>query len=337
MIDRFVSLLVAVSLALLVWLYARSREQELLDNVTVPVEVSVAPRQAENYSLELTGPPQITLSFSGPPARIRELHGMLQRKELHVSKVLTVPGDKLDEARYSEAVVVEPGDVNAPLGVQAILKEGKSRIPFVLHRLIEKPLPVRFEGIQEGPPGAVVIDPPVVRVRGPREVLDRATFIRTQASDVPAMNSPGSYAAVGRVAIDAVVEGRPVRVTPPNVTVRVPARKLYELTEVPVHFMCPENFHLKPKFIDERVGKVALKLYGPAQDEPPKVYAFIDLTRGKFTSGLNHEPLQLQLPKDFALAKEAPRVVAFELLPGDFVPDGLGMPPAAPAPVPAGR
>src|SRR5215475_6851926 len=130
MIDRLVSLLVAVSLALLVWLYARSREQELLDNVTVPVEISVAPQQAENYTLELTGPPQITLSFSGPPARIRELHGMLQRKELHVSKLITVPADKLDEGRYSDAVVVEQGDLNAPLGVQAILKENKNRIPF---------------------------------------------------------------------------------------------------------------------------------------------------------------------------------------------------------------
>jgi hypothetical protein len=333
MIDRIMSFVVAVSLALLVWLYARSREQELLDNVTVPVEVAVAAKHADNYSLELTGPPQITLSFSGPPARIRELHGMLQRKELHVSKVLTVPADRLDEVRYSDAVVIEPGDLNAPLGVQAIIKENKNRIPFVLHRLVEKPLPVQFDGIQEGPAAAVVIEPPVVRVRGPREVLDRATFIRTQPSDVPSINTPGGFAAVGRVAMVAELEGRPVKVTPAHVMVRLPARKLYEMAEVPVHFMCPANFHLKPKFIDERVGKVSLKLYGPAQDEPPKVNAFIDLTRGKFTSGLNHEPLQLQLPKDFALAQEAPRVVAFELLPGDFVPDGLGM-PVAPVAVP---
>lgn len=331
MIDRFMSLLVAVSLALLVWLYARSREQELLDNVTVPVEVNVNHRLAEHYSLELTGPASITLSFSGPPARIRELHGMLQRKELLVSKVITVPADKLDVVRYSDAVVVEPADLNTPLGVQPVLKD-RNRIPFVLHRLIEKPLPVRFDGIQEGPAGAVVIEPAVVRVRGPREVLDRATFIRTQPADVPAINTPGGFAAVGRVAMVGELEGRSVRVTPSHVLVRVPARKLYELTEVPVQFMCPANFHLKPKFIDERVGKVTLKLYGPAQDEPPKVHAFIDLTRGKFTSGLNHEPLQLQLPKDFVLAQEVPRVVAFELLPGDFVPDGLGMPvPPVPA------
>lgn len=332
MIDRFMSLLVAVSLALLVWLYARSREQEVLDNVTVPVEVSVTPRLAEHYNLELNGPPQVTVSFSGPPSRLRELQGMIQRKELHVAKVITVPADKLDESRHADAVVVEPGDLNAPVGVTTLLTEGKSRIPYTLHRLIEKPLPVRFDSLREGVAGPVVIDPPIVRVRGPREVLDRATFIPTQPADVPGPIQPQSTMGVGRVGIVKELEGRPVRVTPSSVTVRVPgqARKLYELTEVAVQFLCPANFHLKPKFIDDRVGKVTLKLYGPIQDEPPKVSAFIDLTRGKFTSGLNHEPLQIQLPRDFVLAQEAPRVVAFELLPGDFVPDGLGMPATAP-------
>ena len=99
MIDRLMSLLVAVSLALLVWLYARSREQEVLDNVTVPVQVSVVPRQADHYHLELPGPAQVVVSFSGPPVRIRELQGMLQRRELHVTKTITVPGPRLSESR----------------------------------------------------------------------------------------------------------------------------------------------------------------------------------------------------------------------------------------------
>src|SRR5207248_2934033 len=45
MIDRLLSLFVAVSLALLVWLYARSRDQEVLDHVPIPVEVTLAPGQ----------------------------------------------------------------------------------------------------------------------------------------------------------------------------------------------------------------------------------------------------------------------------------------------------
>src|SRR5688500_11571583 len=106
MIDRFFSSLVAVSLALLVWLYARSRDQEVLDNVTVPVAVVLAPRQAEHYTLELAGPAQATVTFSGPPQRIRELHLMLQRKELHVVKTIAVPNERLGDGRYSDAAVV---------------------------------------------------------------------------------------------------------------------------------------------------------------------------------------------------------------------------------------
>ena len=47
MLDRLVSALVAVSLAFLVWLYMRSRDQEILDNVPVPVQISLAPNQQD--------------------------------------------------------------------------------------------------------------------------------------------------------------------------------------------------------------------------------------------------------------------------------------------------
>ena len=58
MLDRLLSFLVAVSLALLVFLYTRSRDQDTLDNVTVPVKIVVATRQADNYSLEVQGEAQ---------------------------------------------------------------------------------------------------------------------------------------------------------------------------------------------------------------------------------------------------------------------------------------
>ena len=336
MVDRLLSVLVAVSLALLVWLYARSREQETLDNVAVPVQVVLAPRQADQYDLELTGPSQVVLSFSGAPARMRELQGMLQRKELHLAKTITVPDERLKEVRYSDAVVVEASDINAPPGVTPLVNDGRNRIPFTLHRLKEVYLPVKFDYVREGPTGPLVMEPTTVLVRGPCEVLDRAQFIKTRPSDLPArpMHTPLNVAAIGRVPMIDEIDGRPVRVTPPQVLVRVPGQqqKLYELTDVPVQFLCPANFFLRPKFIDDRNGKVCLRLIGPAQDEPPRVLAFIDLSKGRFTSGLNHEPLQLQLPKDFQLAQEPLRVLGFELLPGDFAPDGLGTPGAAPSP-----
>ncbi|MFO0929269.1 MAG: hypothetical protein U0736_19965 [Gemmataceae bacterium] len=339
MVDRLVSCLMAVSLALLIWLYTRSRDHETLDNVTVPVEVVLTARQAEGYTLELTGQRQVGVSFTGAVQRIRELQMILQRKELRVVKTVTVPDERLTESRLTDAVTIEGSDLNAPPGVTPIVKEGHNRVTYTLHRLIERRLPVRFDHVRETPTGPVLLDPPTVLVKGPQELLDRMSVIPTEPSELPTrpLHSPPNVAAIGRVPVMTELEGRPIKVNPPRVVVRVPgqARKLYELADVPVTFLCPANFPLRPKFIDERAGKVTLKLYGPIQDEPPKIYAFVDLSKGKFVSGLNHEPLQLQLPRDFQLTQDAPRVIAFELLPGDFVPDGLA-PPSTTPPPPAG-
>ena len=40
MLDRILSSLVALSLALMVWLYLRSRDHEMLDDVPIPVQIS---------------------------------------------------------------------------------------------------------------------------------------------------------------------------------------------------------------------------------------------------------------------------------------------------------
>jgi hypothetical protein len=329
MTDRILSLLVALSLALLVWLYARSRDQEILDNVPVPVRIELAASQADNYSLELNGAAQVTASFSGPPLRIRELRGVLQRGELTVDVTLTVPDERLNESRYSDTIVVEASDLHAPPGVTAIMVEGRNRIPVTLHRLAERALPVRFQHADEDEAaGPVLIDPPTVLVRGPKEVLDRTRVISTQASGLPARpaNAPPTAAATARVPLVPTLEDRPVRITPPKVTITVPAqpRKVYELPDVPVQFLCPGNFPLRPRFIGDRAGQVTLRLQGPVQDEPPKVVAYIDLTRGHFPLGRNFERLQLQLPKDFVLAQDPPREVPFELLPAEFAPKGFG-------------
>ncbi len=331
MMDRLLSVVIAVSLALLIWLYTRSREQETLDNVHVPIEVALAPRQADLFSLELPASPTVVVSFNGPPTRLRELQMMLQRKEVHVVKTITVPDDRLNVSRFSDAAVFEASDIQAPPGVTPIVLEGRNRVPYTLHRLVERQLPVRFDCVRDiSQAGQIYVEPATVLVRGPREVLDRVQAIPTQPSELPArpLHAPANVAAFGRVPLVEELEGRPVRVTPSRVVVRVPglARKVYELNDVPVQFLCPSNFHLRPRFIDERAGKVTIKLLGPVKDEPPKVHAYIDLSKGKFVSGLNHEPLQIEYPREYQLAQEAPRVVAFELLPGDFVPDGLGMP-----------
>src|SRR5262245_35574366 len=117
MIDRLLSLSVALSLALLVWMYARSRDQEVLDNVPIPVTISLPPGQADHFSLEVTGPCQVPMSFTGPPARIRDLRGMFQRGELQVRVTLTVPEDHPEDGhfldRYLDTVHIDVADVHA--------------------------------------------------------------------------------------------------------------------------------------------------------------------------------------------------------------------------------
>ena len=331
MIDRFLSCLMAVSLALLIWLYARSREQETLDNVPVPVEVVLSSRQSDQFTLELpSGRSQVSVSFSGPPQRLRELQMMIHRKEIHIVKMIAVADDRLNESRFSDSVVIEAGDINAPQGITAHVSEGRNSIPYTLHRLVERWLPVRFDCVREGLTGPVVLEPEKVLVRGPKEILDTAKEIRTQPSELPTrpLHTQANVAAIGRVPLVHEMEGRAVRVTPSTVQVRVPgqARKEYDLNDIQVQFLCPPNFHFKPQVLDERAGKLNLKLLGPVQDESPRVSAYIDLSKGKFLSGVNHEPLQLQLPGGFQLVQDPPRVVAFQLLPGDFNPEGLGMP-----------
>jgi hypothetical protein len=118
------------------------------------------------------------------------------------------------------------------------------------------------------------------------------------------------------------LEGRPIVATPNRVTVRLPAqeRKVYELPEVPVHFLCPADFPLRPKFFREHAGRISLRVQGPARDAQPKVYAFVDLIQGHCSSpGRYNEPIQLQLPKDFELVEEPPRGVSFQLVPVDTV------------------
>ena len=92
-----------------------------------------------------------------------------------------------------------------------------------------------------------------------------------------------------------------------------PKQKIYELAEVPVRFMCPQQFPWRAYFQGELAGKVRLRLLGPAGEELPPVLAFVDLTGTQLFRGRNLEPLRLQLPKDFTLVESTPSVIPFYL------------------------
>jgi hypothetical protein len=325
MLDRALTASVALSLAILVWLYARSRDQENIDNVSIPVHVSLPASQNDQYTLELAGSPQITVSFTGPPAPMRELRHLLQQGELQVNYTIAVPEDRLNEGRYSDTVRIDPSDIHVPPGVNPVIAEGRNRIPVTVNRIVERRLVVRFDPSLEDRVGTVTIEPSTVLVRGPQEVLDRTRSIATQPYVLPPSPEGHSLTATKAEATVPLVhdiEGRPVQPKPASVQVCLtvqPRQELYELKDVPIHFLSPAGFPYRPRFVGERrTDRVTLHLLGPAGSEPPTPHVYVDLTQIKPRTGLFEEPLRLQLPKDFQLAQSLPRTVLFELQPVDI-------------------
>jgi hypothetical protein len=321
MYDRFMSFLVAVSLAVLIWLYARSRNLETLDSVPIPVQITLAADQAGDYEMEMTGASQVPVSFMGMPSRLRSLRGLLQQGALQAMVELRVPDDRLNDSRYVRDVRIEESNIQAPHGVTPLVLEGRNHVQVCLRRLVERRLPVHFSPVPEDFTGQVAIEPPSVLVRGPKEILDRTRVISTQPFNLPEIDAAlEEDAFTGSVPLIHELEGRPVQTSPSTVKVRLtlkPGQKVYELTDVPVEFLCPANFPWRARFIGgDETGRISLRVLGPALAEPPAVSAFVDLTQPgrQFASGLYpDEPVRLQLPKDFELAQSPPRAPAFRL------------------------
>jgi hypothetical protein len=323
MFDRFISVLVAVGLAFLVWLYVRSRDQEMLDNVSVPVQIALAPGQEDQYELEVLGPSQVPVSFTGPPSRMRQLRHLLRLGELRVEVSLNPPEEFRGESSVLDTVRIEAGDIHPPAGVTPLVAEGRNRIPVKFHRLIERRLPVRLDFTGERHFSKVSLEPASVIVRGAQETLDRARSIPTQPFALTFADETASEAKV--VTADSIplvqqLDGKRIRAMPDVVVLRLilqPQQKLYELADVPVQFLCPANFSLRPLFSEDRAGRITLRLVGPASEAPPVVRAFIELGGRTWEPGLYEEPVKLQLPANFQLAHEPPQRVAFRLVSPD--------------------
>jgi hypothetical protein len=321
MLDRILSAFVAICLALLIWLYARSRDQEVLDHVPIPVDVSLGGGQNEQYILEIVGAPQVLASFTAPPSRLRELRSLLQNDQLRVELTYTVPADRLKENRLNETLLVEPSDLHAPSGVTASLVTGRNQIRLVLHRLGEKQLPVHVDQSLESLGSAYLIEPSVVKVRGPLEVLERTRVIPTQPCLMPNLGSKRATS----VPLVQQIEGQTIVTDPAAVKVRlVSSQKSYELEDLPVQVLTPAGFPYQARFRGEHAGQVTLRVVGPAKDEAPNAYAYLDLTgkvyrdlaQSRTPKVLNfEEQVQIHLPPGFCLEDGPTHPLAFELVP----------------------
>jgi hypothetical protein len=312
--------LVALSLAFLVWLYARSRHQDTLDQVPIPVQIALAPALAGQYDIEVSGSGRVLASFTGPVSCMRELRDKLQRGGVRVNLTVTVPEERQGDSTYRDTVCVEAAHVPVPAGVEPCLVEAPFCIPVTLHRLADRRLPVRLDYAGESRISQIKLEPATVMVRGPKDVLDRVTGIPTQPYFVPAPNDSqaASEAVVrGEIGLIHELEGRPIKIMPETVTFHYrvqPRPKTYEIREIPVQFLCPPDFAWRPRFGSPHEGRVTVRVTCPTVEEFPSVLAFVDLTRGEFIQGRNREPVRLQLPREAQLAQETP-VVTFYLDP----------------------
>jgi hypothetical protein len=310
-------LLVAVCLACLVWLYIHNRARNTIDRVAVPLQVQLANHQRDHFILEMQESRSVMVSFSGPHARIREVRRQLQRGLLKASMTLTIAEEKRAEAMFNEMLHIDEDAIAVPVGVKVEMVE--ENIPITVHRITERSLPVKLECTGDARISQIKIEPASVLVRGPKAVLDRASFLPTQpfAVQVSAESQVATEANVrDQVALVTELDGRPIQSNPAMVQFRLraaPKQKIYELADVPIHFLGPKDSPWKARFANDKEGKVTLKLIGPAAEQMPPVLAFVDLTTGNLARGRNFEPLRLQLPKDFQLVQPATPLVTFYL------------------------
>ncbi len=310
-------LLVSACLACLVWLYTHNRARTSIDQVSVPVQVQLAAHQRDLFVLDLPESSTVLVSFIGTQARIREVRRKLQRGILRANATVTIPDFKKTEAMFTQTLQIDEDAIAAPAGVKVEIVQGT--VELTVQRLSERTLPVKLECTGDALVSHIKIEPASVLVRGPKAVLDHASYLPTKPFAVQ-VNLEAQSAAAAEVrdqaALVTELDGRPITATPASVQFRLkaaPKLRVYELAEIPIHFLCPKDSPWRPRFGAEKDSKVTLKLIGPATEQMPPVSAFVDLTSGNLARGRNLSPLRLQLPKDFQLVEPATPLATFYL------------------------
>lgn len=310
-------LLVSACLACLVWLYTHNRTRTTIDQVPVPVQVQLAAHQRDLFILDMPESSSVLVSFAGTQARIREVRRKLQRGLLKANVTLTIPEAKKTEAMFTQTLQIDEDAVAAPAGVKVEIAQGS--IEVTVQRLSERTLPVKLECTGDAVVSQLKIEPASVLVRGPKAVLDHASYLPTKPYAVQ-INLEAQSASAAEVrdqaALVTELDGRPIVANPASVQFRflaAPKLRTYDLTDIPINFLCPKDSPWRPRFGSDKDSKVTLRLIGPAIEQMPPVSAFVDLTSGNLARGRNLSPLRLQLPQDFQLVEPATPLATFYL------------------------
>lgn len=327
MFDRYViTPIIALGLAFLVWVYLRSRDQEV-QTYPLPLEISVAVQQADHYVFETKPTDKVRVKFFGLPSRLREVKNMVEQDELKLRRVIRVPLEieQLNQSEYQEAVQLDTSSlVNLPLGVHAEIATADGRIGIKLKRMIEKTMQLRLlpapgnDHYELDPPR---LEPATVKVIGPQDLLENQTQILLEAWQPKRLPLGTNFTPEDiseTLKIPDKIKNTSVTVIPEFVQVRTrlkPALHVYELNDVPVFFLCPAKFPYRPVFSLEQHGILKqLKVRGPL-NKTPEVRAYVDLTKIVNPKPVVYtdEPILLDLPDGYQLASDPPKISAFKL------------------------
>ncbi len=308
---------ISLCLAFILWLYLHGRTQTAIDHVQIPVQVQLSPSQRDQFVLETPPTPRVMVSFTGQNARLKQLRKKLQQGQIQANVIYHVPEDKTSETTYSTAVSIDTSHIDVPQGIVVEIVEASMLLPIVVHRIVERTIPVELEYTGAVRVTQIKIEPATVLVRGPKSVLDRADRIGTLPYAIaPPADDTDDPVVKDLVTVATELEGKGLKVTPRQVNVKCkvqPRKKWYKIADVPVQFLSPEQFPYRTKFAEEKGSVVTVKLMGPAGEEPPPVFAFIDLTKESLGRGRNLQPVRVQLPKEYQIVEMIPPQLAFYL------------------------
>lgn len=326
MFDRFfVTPIIALGLAFLVWVYMRSRDQEV-QSYPIPVEVSLDPQQADRYSFDTKPENQtVRVKFYGLPSRLREVKDQVEGRNLVIRHMVRVPAvvDQRQDSEYQDIIQFDSNALQLPLGVHADINPVEGRLQIKLRRMMERTLqlqPMVTTGTAQYEVDNIRLEPATVKVFGPKSVLESMSqlLLDNWQPRLPTGLTLTEEEVSGSIQLPAKIKQEVVRMEPDHVEIRArlkPALRVYEMNDVPIAFLCPANFPYRPLFTSERHGAIAqLKVRGPL-NKIPEVRAYIDLTqRPNLKPGLYpDEPIMIDLPNGYYLAQDAPRLSAFKL------------------------
>lgn len=322
--NRLAAVLTSVVLAVLVWFYARSRDQTLYERAPVPVTVRLS-ADVDYYRLEQKRS-NVLASFVGPRAEIDKLQERLAGGRLTLVYYLTPPSPRLTEPRQ-RAVTIQSDLFPWFPGVSVTMVRGEDVIPVVLVPMTTKKMAVK---LSLPDPGLVDqarsrVEPAMVQVRGARHILQDYDEIPTEPINVPPLEEgakSASYQPKRPIKLVADLRGEPVECTPSMVRIRLelkPSIRVEQVKDVPVRFLCPEDWPHQVRFLTERARVVTLLVRGPSQGAwaLDQIYVFVDLTPERYKPSLYaDEPCVVYLPPGLALEGKPPTVEKFEIVRG---------------------